>query len=53
MVYQSMMYVSHYLPKIERNTNMSLIWDANSLKIFEGREFPLEIGRLLKVKGTN
>ena len=36
MVYQNMMYISEYIPKLMSNINLDHIWDPNSIKKFEG-----------------
>ena len=36
MVYQSMVYISQYLPKLIANVHADCIWDVNSIKKFEG-----------------
>jgi hypothetical protein len=36
MVYQTMVYIIQYLPKIDAIINRHRIWDANSIKKFEG-----------------
>ena len=51
MVYQSLVYISQYLPKLEANMNVPLIWDVNSINKFEG-EVMLGKGRIRKVKGN-
>jgi hypothetical protein len=37
MLYQSMVYISHYIPKLAAPTMhvVDLIWDVNSIKTFE------------------
>lgn len=52
MVYQSMVYISLYLPTIATNMHMARIWYVNSIKIYEG-EHLLGKGRMKKVRGTN
>jgi hypothetical protein len=51
MVYQSLVYISQYLPKLATNMNVPLIWDVNSINKFEG-EVMLGKGRMRKVKGN-
>ena len=53
MVYQSMLYISQYLPKVVvPNMNaMDRIWDVNSIKKFE-REQMLRKGTMKKVRGN-
>jgi hypothetical protein len=51
MLYQSMVYISQYLPKLAANMNVDRIWDVNSIKKFEG-EHLLGKGRMTKVKGN-
>lgn len=36
MVYQSLVYISEYLAKLETKINLHHNWDVDSLKIFEG-----------------
>ena len=49
MVYQSMVYISQYLPNLEKNINLPCIWHVNSINKFEG-EVMLGKGRTRKVK---
>jgi hypothetical protein len=51
MLYQSMVYISQYLPKLATNMHVDRIWDVNSIKKFEG-EHLLGKGRMTKVKGN-
>ena len=51
MVYQNMLYVSEYLPKLATKLNLHRICDPNSNKYFEG-EYLKGKGRLRKVKGN-
>ena len=51
MLYQSMVYISQYLPKLATNMHVDRIWDVNSVKKFEG-EHLFEKGRMTKVKGN-
>jgi hypothetical protein len=39
MLYQSMVYISQYLPKIATNMHVDRIWDVNSIKNFEGSTY--------------
>ena len=50
MVYESMVYISQYIPSIETSMHVDHIWDVNSIKTFEG-EHLLGKGRIRKVKG--
>ena len=36
MVYQSIMYFTEYLPLVEGDINVHLIWDVNYTRKFEG-----------------
>jgi hypothetical protein len=36
MVYQNMVYINQYLPKIVASINVDHIWDVNSINKFEG-----------------
>ena len=36
MVYQFMVYISEYLPKLAENMNVPRIWHLNSIKKFDG-----------------
>ena len=51
MVYQNMMYISEYLPKLASNLNLGRICDLDSNNNFEG-EYPKGKGRPRKVKGN-
>ena len=53
MVYQSMVYISQYIPKLAAPTMHAVdrIWDLNSIKNFEG-EHLLGKGRMKKVRGN-
>ena len=51
MVYQSMVYISHYLPKLAETMHVDYVSDVNSIKKFEG-EHLLGKGRLKKVRGN-
>ena len=51
MVYQKMLYVSEYLPKLASKLNLRRICDPNSNNNFEG-EYLKGKGRLRKVKGN-
>ena len=51
MLYQSMVYISQYLPKLATNMQVDRIWDVNSIKKIEG-EHLLGKGRMTKVKGN-
>ena len=51
MVYQSMVYISQYLPKIVETMHVDRIWDVNSIKKFEG-EHLLGKGRMRKMRGN-
>jgi hypothetical protein len=48
MEYQTMVYITQYIPKIDASINVDLIWDVNSIKKFEG-EHLLGNGRMRKV----
>jgi hypothetical protein len=50
-LYQSMVYISQYLPKLAANMHVDRIWDVKSIKKFEG-EHLLGKGRMTKVKGN-
>jgi hypothetical protein len=54
MVYQSMVYISQYLPKLEVPTMhvVDHIWDVNSIKKFEDQEHLLGQGRMKKMRGN-
>ena len=51
MVYQNIMYISDYLPKLASKLNLHCICDLDSNKYFEG-EYLKGKGRLRKVKGN-
>jgi hypothetical protein len=51
MIYQSLVCISQYLPKLTTNMNVPLIWDVKSIKKFEGG-FMLGKGRMTKLKGN-
>ena len=51
MVYQCMVYISEYLPKLEDNMNVPLIWHLNSINKFEG-EVLLGKGTMRTMKGN-
>ena len=50
MVCQSMVYISHYLPKLVAPTMHAVdrIWDVNSINKFEDQEHLLGEGRMKK-----
>ena len=50
MVYQSMVYISQYLPNLAKNINLPRIWHVDSINKFEG-EFLSRKGRKRKLKG--
>ena len=50
MVYQSMVYISKYLPNLAKNINLPRIWHVNSIKKFEGEVLSGK-RRKRKVKG--
>jgi hypothetical protein len=52
MLYQSMVYISQYLPKFASPTMHAVdrIWDVNSIKKFEDQEHLLGKGRMKKMK---
>ena len=54
MVYQSMVYISQYLPKLAVPTMHAVdrIWDVNSIKTFEDQEHLLGKGRMKKMRGN-
>ena len=52
MVYQTMVYISEYLPNFVANIHVDHIWDPNSIKKFE-REHLMAKGRLRKVRGKS
>ena len=49
MVYQCMVYISEYLPKLEKHMNVPRIWHLDSINKFEG-EYLLREGRMRKVR---
>ena len=51
MVYQNMMYISEYLPKLASKFNLARICDPHPNNNFEG-EYPKGKVRLRKVKGN-
>jgi hypothetical protein len=51
MVYQSLVYISQYLPKLAAYMNVTLIWDVNSINKLEV-EVLLGKCRMRKVKGN-
>ena len=51
MVYQNMLYVSKYLPKLASKLNLRCICDPDSNNKFEGEKMKGK-GRLRKVKGN-
>ena len=51
MVYQNMMYVSEYIPKLASKLNLSRICDPHSNKNFEGG-YPKGKGKSKNVKGN-
>jgi hypothetical protein len=48
MIYQTMVYITQYLPKIDVSINVDCIWDVNSINKFEGENL-LGKGRIRKV----
>jgi hypothetical protein len=48
MVYQTMVYITQYIPKIAASINVHHIWDVNSINKFK-REQLLGKGRMRKV----
>ena len=52
MVYQNMMYISEYLPKLASNLNLGCICDPHSNKKLEG-EYTKGKGRSRKMKGNS
>ena len=54
MVYQSMVYISQYLPKLAIPTMHAVdhIWDVKSIKKFEDQEHLLGKGRMKKMRGN-
>jgi hypothetical protein len=51
MVYQCMVYISQYLPKLVENMNVPHIWHLDSINKFEG-EVLLGKGKMRIVKGN-
>ena len=51
MVYQCMVYISEYLPKLAKNMNVPRIWHLNSINKFEG-EVLLGKGIMRTMKGN-
>jgi hypothetical protein len=51
MVYQSLVYISQYLPKLATGMKVPRIWDVNSINRFEGEVLGGK-GRMRKVKGN-
>jgi hypothetical protein len=51
MVYQCMVYISQYLPRLAENMNVPRIWHLNSINKFEG-EVLLGKGKMRTVKGN-
>ena len=51
MVYQCMVYISQYIPKLVENMNVPCIWHLNFINKFEG-EVLLEKGRIRTMKGN-
>jgi hypothetical protein len=51
MVYQLMVYISRYLPKLVGNMHVDHIWDVNSINFFEGEHLLGKCGTR-KVKGN-
>ena len=51
MVYQNMIYITEYLPKLAAKLNLGRICDLDSNKNFEG-EYLIGKGRSRKVKGN-
>ena len=54
MVYQSMVYISQYLPKLATPTMHAVdhIWDVNSIKKSEDQEHLLGKGRMKNMRGN-
>jgi hypothetical protein len=48
ILYQTMVYINQYIPKIATSINVDHIWDVNSINEFEG-EHLLGKGRMMKV----
>ena len=51
MAYQSMVYISQYLPNLAKNIYMRRIWHVNSINKFE-EEVLLGKGKMMKVNGN-
>lgn len=51
MVYQTMVYIGQYIPKLVSNMILNRIWGVNSINKCEG-EYLLGQGRMRKVKGN-
>jgi hypothetical protein len=51
MVYQSLVYISQYIPKLVAGMKVPSIWNANSINRFEGKVLAGK-GRMRKVKGN-
>ena len=51
MVYQTMVYIGQYLPKLIINMNEDHIWDVNTINKFEGERL-FRQGKMRKVKGN-
>jgi hypothetical protein len=53
MVYESMLYISQHIPKLEAQAMHAVdsIWDVNSIKKFEGEKL-LGKGTMKKVRGN-
>ena len=51
MVYQTMVYITKYLPKFASNIYVDHIWDLEPCKQLEG-EYLMGKGRLRKVRGN-
>jgi hypothetical protein len=51
MVYQCMVYISQYLPKLAENVNVPRIWHLDSINKFEV-EVLLRKGKMRTVKGN-
>jgi hypothetical protein len=54
MVYQSMVYISQYIPKLTAPTMHAVdrSWDVNSIKKFEDQEHMLGQGRMKNMRGN-
>ena len=48
LVFQTMVYITQYIPKITTSINVDHIWGVNSIKKFEGENL-LGKGRMRKV----